>query len=429
MSIQGGSARTACPQCGTAIDPLRTRFVRLARGGARVVAYCSAACESGVGAAVPALAPAPAAPPTLIEVPDAPLRITREDTPSLGFEVAAQRSAEPEPALLPVIADKLAAPTAAGPRSRLWRRAVVLATGAGLVSMALAIWSSMRPTRTTEAAADTAATAPVALPASVTPPAAPSPVARARALLREALSERAVAIRLQAASLLAPEGDVAARDVLAALAQTGLPFDQLQAAEALAASGDARGVPILQTALKSDRRDLRLEAARALARVGEPSGAQLLADTLGDRERGMGAAEALAALGDRRGVAMLETTLGHPQPEKRMRAALALGRTGHHRAEPVLRQILADGRYQNGAAIALAGLGATDAEPKLIDALRYSALRVEAAHALRKLGRPLDAAVLSALEVDLDTGDDIARLSAAEAILVLAAAPPNPEQR
>ena len=410
MSRAVSSAFEGCPTCGGPVDALRSKYVRVM--GARVAAFCSAECLGGVArAALPSVMPVAA--------------VVASTSPST--------STSPSPStkpvsndILPVIADHLAAPSAVGPRTRPWRRALWLVAGAGVVSMGVAAWSSMRTTRPTEAGAAEPGNARAAPPQQdiIAPP---SPLARAREVLREAQGSRSTVVRLRAAALLAGEGDVPALEILAAITEQGLPLEKLEAAEALAAAGDARGLPLLIATLDSPRRDLRLEAARTLSRLGNPAGARLLSESLGDRERGLSSAEALADLGDKRGVAALEAALASPLPEQRMRAALGLGRTGHARGEPVLRQILADGRYQNGAATALARLGAADVEPKLLEALRFSSLRVEAARALQKLGRRLDTAALAALEADLDLGaDPLAQLSAAEALLVLAAPAPPP---
>src|SRR5207244_486256 len=82
----------------------------------------------------------------------------------------------------------------------------------------------------------------------------------------------------------------------------------------------------------------------------------------------------------------------------------------------LLEQMVAQPRVELGAATALARLGDPAAEPALTRALRLTALRVDAAVALRKMKAEPDLGVLASA---LAEGDPMARVSAAEAVIVL----------
>jgi len=99
-----------------------------------------------------------------------------------------------------------------------------------------------------------------------------------------------------------------------------------------------------------------------------------------------------------------------------MRAAVALGRAGDAAGVGLLREMIKESRIEIGAASALARLGDKSCVPALQKALGLSALRVDAAVALRALDAEPDLAPLSSA---LGGGDDLGRISAAEAILIL----------
>jgi uncharacterized membrane protein (DUF2068 family) len=82
----------------------------------------------------------------------------------------------------------------------------------------------------------------------------------------------------------------------------------------------------------------------------------------------------------------------------------------------LLREIVAAERLEIGAEGALARLGDRDAIPALTRALGLSALRVQAALGLRRLAVDVDLTVLADALV---ASDDMAKISAAEAALVL----------
>jgi HEAT repeat protein len=78
--------------------------------------------------------------------------------------------------------------------------------------------------------------------------------------------------------------------------------------------------------------------------------------------------------------------------------------------------MIKESRIEIGAASALARLGDRGCVPALEKALGLTALRVDAAVALRGLGVQPDLAPLSAA---LSGGDELGRISAAEAVLIL----------
>jgi hypothetical protein len=123
-------------------------------------------------------------------------------------------------------------------------------------------------------------------------------------------------------------------------------------------------------------------------------------------------------------VGVLRDALRSPVAETRMRAAVALGRAGNDAGRELLEEIVADSRLEIGAEGALARLGDHDAVPALTRALGLSALRVPAALGLRRLGVEVDLTVLADA---LAASDEMARISAAEAALVLCADQPPAE--
>ena len=100
-----------------------------------------------------------------------------------------------------------------------------------------------------------------------------------------------------------------------------------------------------------------------------------------------------------------------------MRAQVALGRAGDASVKPALLKILSDRRYNVGAADALAALGDEAAAPALTVQLGLSSMRVQAALWLRRLKQSVD---LAPLTLALQTGDEVSRVSVAEALLILA---------
>jgi HEAT repeat protein len=109
-----------------------------------------------------------------------------------------------------------------------------------------------------------------------------------------------------------------------------------------------------------------------------------------------------------------------------MRAAAALGKAGDASGKDLLLKMIADPRYDQLAATALARLGEPSAAPVLTKVLVLSSLSVEAAIGLRRLGVDPDLTPLASV---LDHGDEVARIEAAEAVIVLCDSRPPTELR
>jgi HEAT repeat protein len=133
----------------------------------------------------------------------------------------------------------------------------------------------------------------------------------------------------------------------------------------------------------------------------------------------LGVASLLARRGNQEGLAALREVLADTEStnELTMRALVALGRAGDASVRDRLVEILEDGRYHVGAADALAALSDRAAIPALVHQLGLPSLRVRAALGLRRLG---EAVPLDELGAALVQGNEAARVSAAEAILILA---------
>jgi HEAT repeat protein len=225
-------------------------------------------------------------------------------------------------------------------------------------------------------------------------------------------------VRRLAAQALARTGDPAALELLRQLlAEEQSQLGRIQIAYALARAGDTRARDTLRGLLSAERRDVRLDAARSLIQLGDDSGRKALRAMLSVASHKTGAAGLLARLKDDEGLKILRTQLAAKDaPESVMRAAVALGRAGDASVRERLHEILADRRYNVGAADALAALGDPACVEALTQQLRLSALRVQAALWLRRLEQTVD---LEPLVVALESGDDAARVSAAEALLIL----------
>jgi HEAT repeat protein len=152
--------------------------------------------------------------------------------------------------------------------------------------------------------------------------------------------------------------------------------------------------------------------------LGDDTGLSVIEDMMSLRSHRLGAAALLARMNIQRGVNALEKELVDEtaSEENRIRAAVGLGSAGHDAVRERLRELLEDGRYHVGAADALATLGDATAVPALERQLELPSLRVRAALGLRRMDVPVD---LIPLEAALDHGSDPARVSAAEAIIIL----------
>jgi HEAT repeat protein len=419
-----------CPTCGAVIDPLRAPVARIVEG--RVRTYCSRSCADGAAAVAKVTAAAA----------DASEAIQRRSGPI----------AMPGAAAAPSVVDEHDQEHDEHPRSatehrrRRNRRVMWLSAGIVTGGMAVAVIQTVSPSSPHQVAAEDGAPATSHTDAGATSTGDQAPVFnpkdpvqvrdRAVAELRELLpapvekdakGAHVTRVAKEAARALARTRDQAALDVLArALADEPAGFGRVELAYALARGGDARGTKDLVAALKASGRDVRADAARALALLGDPRAVPVLQQMLGVSQLEVGAAVALAPLRDKKALELLDEVRKDEKRsrEDRWRALVALGVAGRADVAADLRAVLDQREYNVGAAEALARLGDAAAKPVLVADLSSPSLQVGAALGLRRLEPGLDPSpYLPALVTTLDSGKDTARVSAAEAILVLTGPP------
>jgi HEAT repeat protein len=268
-------------------------------------------------------------------------------------------------------------------------------------------------------------------------PAAAAPKLDAATLLSQALTQLRTylgdpspRLRLMAALALARTADTAALAELEKdLADDPSVIRRLDVAYALARAGHTKGTDILVAGLSADRRDVRLQAARWLAALKDDRAKPRLREAMSISFLRLSAAETLATLHDAEALKVLADALAGTDPESRMRAAAALARAGDHTGEKLLLELIAHPRVELGAAEALSHLGRTEAIPALTQALRHTALRVDAALALRRLAAHPSPDDLAPLADVLAQGDERARTTAAEALIILCDPSTPPELR
>lgn len=413
--------------------------------------FCSAACAdrgptaSPEPAPEPVAVPAPAAPAARPVVPAAPPARPAAPTPA--------PAAPPAPvAAAPVVAAPVVAPVLLPTPGELDpsdlvdyrlsrpfrpRRAIIAIAGAIFAGgMALAIIEAVSPSTPSEVSAASADAPEAETPAAgaVSDQAAPAAAARAGergALRADELHKAAIhelralidspssRIRRLAAMALARIADPQALDVLRELlASEPSALNRIEIAYALARAGDAAATQTLIQGLSAKRRDIRIDAAKGLVRLGNDRGRTQLYSMLGLSNHRIGAAGLLARLGDQTGVQALREVIASPKSseEARMRATVALGSAGDASVRDQLVAILDDARYNVGAADALAAIGDPAARKPLERQLALNAMRVTAAVSLRRMKQAVDMAPLADA---LASGDEVARVSAAEAILIL----------
>jgi len=368
-----------CATCGSALD-VRAPLVRVR--GTSVVAFCSTDCLEGRLPEPPAPAPVPSEAALAVAAPvQVPLRSPTPARRTLFWSVA---------------------------------RVFVGATVAGALIGVLIEAVPSRP--------ETAAATPAPLSAPAPGPPEPPLRDRARAVLDRFSRADDPDLAFQATLALARLGDPAALASLRGLVPDAHNPRRFRAAEWLAGQGDAGALAMLRSRLASSRREERAAAARALAQAGDASGREGLRDLLRSRLTRVGAACALAALGDEQAVGLLRDALESDALEARARAAVALGRRGDRAAVPELRRLLSDRRFEVGAAVALSYVADSEARPALLQSLRHSALRVEAAESLLRLGADPGEALADGLADALAEESPAGRISAAHAILLLSGA-------
>jgi HEAT repeat protein len=436
-------ASSTCPACNAPLDPTRASVARV-RGG-RVVTFCSQKCA---------------------DAPEAALAALRAQTaPGEAPHVASPDGAGAAPgeaATTGAAGDDRYVRAERRPRGSGKRRVIALSSAILVGGMVITIINAVSPSTPVDVRAasnggaegDHAAgqatiaspgALPGALPGGVTPgaaneatneakPEAPGEGAgadevavdpydhalRTLIALMKSPSARVQRIAAMALARLGKDEVPEAIDVLARLVeQEASELGRIEIAYALARAGDPRGRQMLVAALKDERRDIRLDAARCLVQLGDDAGNTVLEHMLDLTTHRLGVASLLARRGNQEGLAALREVLADTEStnELTMRALVALGRAGDASVRDRLVEILEDGRYHVGAADALAALSDRAAIPALVHQLGLPSLRVRAALGLRRLG---EAVPLDELGAALVQGNEAARVSAAEAILILA---------
>lgn len=419
-----------CPCCHEPLDATRAPVAKIV--GAKVVSFCSQECAAtGVREAAPKSGPDDDTPVEKAETSEAVTSepVVEKEEPQLAHADESEKEEDEADSLAPI-----AVASGAGSVSPRRKRSVIVFLAAAILlgGMAIAIIeavspSSSSPAQASQYAPSAAASASVAAtdtkPERATPTEPTDADLRRQAIeaLREQMSSQSPRVRRIAALALSRIGDASALESLAVMqGHERSELRRIEIAYGLARAGVARGREVLVASLKSKRRDARLDAASALARLGDDSGRKYLHSMLKVRSHRLGAAAVLAELEDERGLDMLRKVAADRRASQaaKLRATVALGRAKQDEARDELRRIVEDGRYQVGAAAALATLGDESVVPILAKQLEHSSVRVEAALALVALQAKVD---LDPLRVALSAGDDVGTVSAAEALLILLA--------
>ncbi len=435
-------ASSTCPACNAPLDPARASVARV-RGG-RVVTFCSQKCADAPEAALRAQT-APG---------EAPLVVSPDSTGAAPGEAASTGAA----------GDDRYDRAERRPRGNGKRRVIALSSAILVGGMVITIINAVSPSTPVDVRAASnggaegghAGQPTIVLPGGaapgttvnvegqVTPAAMNEATAEAtndtpgenasaaevavdpydhalRTLiaLMKSPSVRVQRIAAMALSRLGTEEVPEAIDVLARLLeQEASELGRIEIAYALARAGDPRGRQMLVARLKDERRDIRIDAGRCLVQLGDDAGNAVLEQMLDLSTHRLGVAALLARRGNQEGLAALRAVLADAETtnELTMRALVALGRAGDASVRDRLVEILEDGRYHVGAADALAALNDRAAIPALVHQLGLPSLRVRAALGLRRLGETVS---LDELGAALVQGNEAARVSAAEALLIL----------
>ncbi len=428
-----------CPTCEAPIDPARAPVARVR--GTKVVTYCSAACaEKDARPAAAAEGPSPRArPPTKTEGTATTVTAATDEPgpyPRRGRGNSRRRIVALSSTMLVggMVITAIHAVSPSTPSDVSASSAPQAARQGHLGHLGSTTPATIDPNATlatdrgqkAEGQGSIGDDGPASDEAPALPPTPEALLARAHATLQGLLQSPSERVQRMAALALSRASDPDALALLRdMIADEPSDLARIEIAYALARSGDEDAKQMLRTALRHDRRDIRLDAARALVQLGDDSGIKVLQRMLSKKRHRMGAAALLARMGDEEGLAMLNDELADDDTssEGRMRALVALGRAGDANVHEELRKILDDGRFQVGAAEALAIMGDQTAIPALMGQLELASLRVRAALGLRRLGHEVDLAPLADALDDTTSGNDAARVGAAEAILILAGAP------
>jgi HEAT repeat protein len=230
-------------------------------------------------------------------------------------------------------------------------------------------------------------------------------------------------VRSQAAHALGRIGDPQAIDTLILLLQDKVPAVREEAVGALTALGEL-SIPSLLEALTHKEWTVRLRATEALALLKPQSASEPLLGLVNhdpDTAVRQDAIRALGEIGDPRSVEPLLNAMN--QPSLKTHAITALGRIGNPQAVPRLMAIVnglvteqyagrmaacEDDRYQEdlppveAAVKALAQIGDTRAIPTLLEALKSTLIRVEAAQALTRFGKAATSPLIEMYKKETD---------------------------
>ncbi len=249
-------------------------------------------------------------------------------------------------------------------------------------------------------------------------------------ILEESLDSENLLLRIIAAETLLHYGESerARREILQA-ANDPLWTRRHEAAAALVRLGDPKGVEILERDIKSYRRNVRRSAVFALAALGwEP---REIRRFLFRMDSALPAAEMFALGRVRRKLVdgsddrlksevqrVLEKILNSRQSAswEKQRAAAALGMMGNPEGKSFLKNNSMGESLPLGVAIAMAGTVHDMAEEALVQALKHSALRLEAAREMVRMGKRADTAEL---ESEMTSSCESSRVTAAAAFVIL----------
>jgi len=222
-----------------------------------------------------------------------------------------------------------------------------------------------------------------------------------------------------AAKVLAEQGHTGALQALRKALVSQKWANRQRAAEALARLGHAEGLEALKRDLNARRKPVKWASAFALARCGDSAGVGVIKQLAYFRQHRMTSYEALVRLGNGKGKTHLRKVFRKSKAKyDRLRAAVALGMVGDRTGIGLLKERLKEPGMHMGVALALQKLGAKEAREALVRALGHTALRVEAARALRAYG---DVTLVSEMAQQLDSLSEDSRLTAAAAIVILTA--------
>jgi HEAT repeat protein len=205
------------------------------------------------------------------------------------------------------------------------------------------------------------------------------------------LQDKVKAVREEASTALAAIGEAALSSLLSALTHVEWVV-RLHAVEALGKTRSAEAVAPLLSVLFNDRdRAVREDVVRALGQIGDARAVEFLVTAM--KEPGLRplAVEALGQIGDRRAVPVLINVLeGVDRPE----IVRPIGGCGDHWDEDIITL--------SAAAKSLGVIRDEAAIPSLIQALRYTMTRADAADALTRFGGVVIAPLLALLAHESD---------------------------